>query len=167
MTNTTDLAIKSDNFLKNNPHLYAHKARRKKIALISVKVDAGSHCEEVRIDLRTATLIAGEKRYNVEAPNRLIRKFSEFTWDFLFFAILDFHPVLVAVDVFFLLAGPIYNRRLKKQLRLLSDGEMVLQPGECKKAILGFRRVSKGATQLRLRYRCGGGEQQEITCDIG
>ncbi len=167
LENTTDLSITAKNFLKHNPRLYAHKARRKKIALISITAQAASHIDELRINLRAAKLVVGSKSYDVEAPKRIIRKFSEFTWDFLIFAILDFHPVLVLVDIFFVLSGPLYNRRLKKQLRLLSDDEMALRPGELKKAILGFRGVPKGAAQLQLWYRCGEGDQMMIVCDIG
>ena len=58
MTNTTDLAVKSDDFLKDNRHIYAHKAKRKKIALISVEVHARSHSDELRVDLGAAKLIA-------------------------------------------------------------------------------------------------------------
>ena len=167
LENTTDLRLTAKNFLKHNPRLYAHKARRKKIALINITAQASSHIDELRIDLQTAKLVVGSKRYGVEAPKRIIRKFSEFTWDFLLFAILDFHPVLVLVDIFFVLSGPLYNRRLKKQLRLLSDGEMALKPGEKEKAILGFRAVPKGAAQLYVQYRCGESEPKEKVCDIG
>lgn len=166
MTKATDLTVKSEDFLKGNLHLYAHKAKRKKIALISVTVFSDRHSDEIRIDLRETKLIDGRQSYSVETPARIIRKFSKFTWDFVLFAILDFHPVLVAMDIFFFLTGPIYNRRLKKQLRLLSDGEMVLRPGENKKAILGFQGVSKGTTQLQLWYRCGEGKRQQIECKI-
>ena len=57
-------------------------------------------------------------------PAALIRKFSEFTWDFLLYTLIDFHPVLAVVDISVLLTGPLYNRRLKKQLRGLADSEM-------------------------------------------
>ena len=167
LENATDLSITAKSFLKHNPRLYAHKARRKKFALICITAQASSHIDELRIDLQAAKLVVGSKSYGVEAPKRIIRKFSEFTWDFLIFAILDFHPVLVLVDIFFVLSGPLYNRRLRKQLRLLSDGEMALRPGEQKKAILAFRAVSKGAAQLCVQYRCGESELKEIVCDIG
>ena len=121
---------------------------------------------EIRIELGTAKLRVGEQGYAVESPGLIIRKFSEFTWDFLVYSILVFQPVLVVVDAFFFLSGPLYNRRLRKQLHLLSDSEMVLGRGDCKKAILGFCRVSREAAQLQLSYRRGDGERREITCDI-
>jgi hypothetical protein len=98
----------------------------------------------------------------VETPGVMIRRFSEFTWDFLVYSVLDFQPVLVAVDVLFLLSGPLQNWRLKRQLKLLSDGELVLRSGDCKKAILGFCGVSNGAGQLRLFYRQENGDQRKI-----
>lgn len=163
---SADLTITAKDFLKHNPRLYAHKARRRKIALISITVQATSQIEEVRIDLGAAKLVFGQNSCGVEAPKRIIRKFSGFTWDFLVFAILDFHPLLVLVDIFFVLTGPLYNRRLKKQLRLLSDSQMVLGPGKCERAVLAFRGVPKGAAQLQLRYRCDGETQKLVVCDI-
>ena len=165
MSNAADLVIKCEDHLKDNRHLYAHKARRKKIALIGVEVTNG-HSAQVTMALGASKLVAGGQNHCVETPSVIIRKFSEFTWDFIVFAILEFNPVLVAVDIFFLLTGPLYNRRLRKQLRLLTNAELVLKPGERTKAILGFRRVSKPGTQLQLWYRCGEGEEQEIECDI-
>ena len=159
------VAVKCEDFLRDNPHLYAHKAKRKKIALISV--EAGNRdSTEIRIGLGTAKLRIGEQGYAVESPGLIIRKFSDFTWDFLVYSILVFQPVLVVVDAFFFLTGPLYNRRLRKQLHLLSDGEMVLRPGESMKAILGFRGVSKAPTQLHLLCRGNSGERLEIPCDI-
>jgi hypothetical protein len=166
MTGSTGLEVKCEDFLKDNPHLYAHKAKRKKIALVSVEAAAQGSSEDVTVALGSARLLAAGGSYGVEKPGRIIRRFSEFTWDFLFYLLIDFHPVLALVDVLFLLTGPLYNRRLKKQLRLLSDGEMVLRPGERKTAILGFERVPSGATQLQLWYRHGNGDPQRIECDV-
>ena len=159
------LDVTCEDFLRDNPHLYAHKARRKRIGLISIEA-VNRDAAEIRIDLATASLVVAGHAYGVEPPGLIIRKFSEFTWDFVVYSILDFHPVLVAVDAFFFLTGPLYNRRLKKQLHLLSDSEMILGPGSSKKAILGFRRVSKGTAQLQFSYRRANGERQQMTCDI-
>jgi hypothetical protein len=121
----------------------------------------------IRIELGTAKLVVGGREYGVESPGLIIRKLSEFTWDFVVYSIPDFHPVLVFVDAFLFLTGPLYNRRLKKQLRLLSDGDMTLGPGECKQAILGFRGVTKGPAQFRLIHRRDDGDPRLITYDIG
>ena len=165
MSEAVKLNVKSQDHLNGNKSLYAHKARRKKIALIAIEV-ANGHSEDVRLELGATKLVTGQRSYSAEPPKVIIRKLSEFTWDFLLFAILAFDPVLLALDVFFLLTGPLYNRRLKRQLHSLSDGEMILIPGESKKAILGFRGVSKGTTQLQLWYRCGEGKRQQIECEI-
>jgi len=164
MSNGIRMDITSADFLRNNPHVYALKAKRKKIALISVE-GMNRHSAEIVIPWASSKLIAGDQSYSVETPDVIIRKFSEFTWDFVVYAILDFSPLLAVVDGFFFLTGPLYNRRLRKQLHLLSDGEMVLRPGETKKVILGFRGVTKAPSQLHFSYRCDGGEQQ-IACDI-
>lgn len=165
MKNPVEFDVNCEDFLKDNQHLYALKARRKKIALIIVKV-ANKHSADVRIVLGDSKLIAGGQRYNVETPANIIRKFSEFTWDFLIYMILVFEPVLLAVDLFFFLTGPLYNRRLKRQLHSLADGEMLLGPGECKEALLGFRGVSKGVDQLQMFYSCDNGEMQQVLCAI-
>lgn len=165
MSNAVELDVKCEDFLKDNPHLYAHKAKRKKIALISVEA-VNRDLTELRIELGGAKLHVGEQTYAVESPGVIIRRLSEFTWDFLVYSVLVFQPALVVVDAFLFLSGPLYNRRLRKQLHLLSDGEMILVRGDRKKAILGFCRVSKGAAQLQLAYRRDDGERREITCDI-
>jgi hypothetical protein len=165
MSSTVDLDVACEDFLRDNSHLYAHKAKRKKIALISVEAASRDSCK-IRIELGAAKLVVGNRNYDVESPQLMIRKFSEFTWDFVVYSILDFHPVLVFVDAVLFLSGPLYNRRLKNQLRLLSDGEMVLGRGDRKKAILGFRGVSKGAMQLQLFYRRDDGERRQMTWDL-
>ncbi|MEX0714785.1 MAG: hypothetical protein WD278_20825 [Pirellulales bacterium] len=165
MKNLVDLDVKCEDFLKDNHHFYAHKAGRKKIALISVEV-ANKDSDNVRLMLGASKLIADERSYHVETPALIIRKFSEFTWDFLVYLIIDFHPVLAAVDAFFLLTGPVYNRRLRKQLHLLSDGEILLGPGECKQALVGFRGVSGEASRLELSYCSPDGEQRQLPCAI-
>jgi hypothetical protein len=165
MSNVTDLDLNCADFLKDNRHLYAHKARRKKIALI--RVDAANRgSSQVRIELGAATLVVEGRGHTVESPRVIIRKFSEFTWDFVAYSILDFHPVLVFIDAFFFLTGPLYNRRLKKQLRLLSDSDMVLAASDSREAILGFRGVQKGSAALQFSYRKDGGEPQQMRYDI-
>lgn len=165
MKHPVTLDVTCEDFLKDNRHVYALKARRKKIALICVEA-VNKHSADIHILLGDSILIAGDQTYKVETPSVIIRKFSEFTWDFLLYAILVFQPVLLAVDIFFFLSGPLYNRRLRKQLHSLSDGEMLLKPGECKKALIGFRGVSKGAGQLQLWYCCQDGEKQQARCAI-
>ena len=157
-----ELEVKCEDSLKDNQHVYALKARRKRIALIRVKAE-NKGSDDLRVPLGDAKLTAGGQSYGVESPATLLRKFSEFTWDFLLYAIFSFHPVLVVVDLFLLLTGPLYNRRLRKQLRSLSDGELLLKPGEGKEVLLGFRGVPKGTDQRRLLLYCGrDGERHEI-----
>lgn len=163
MKNSAELDLKCEDFLKDNHHLYAVKARRKKIALITVEA-TNRTSTDVRLMFGDSKLMAGEQSHSVETPAIINRKLSEFTWDFAFYAILDFQPLLAAIDGFFFLTGPLYNRRLKRQLRSLSDGDTILKPGESKKAILGFRNVSKVADRLQLGYRCGESQEQQVEC---
>jgi hypothetical protein len=165
MNHAVELEVKCEDFLRNNPHLYARKAKRKKIALIGVEA-ANRSSADIRIELGASKLVAGDQSYGVESPDVIIRRFSEFTWDFMVYSILDFHPLLAVVDAAFFLSGPLYNRRLRKQLHLLSAAEMVVRPGESKKAILGFRGLSKTPTQLRLLCRLDAGERLEVACVI-
>ena len=167
MANALPLKIVCEDFLRDNRRLYAHKAKRKKIAMIAVEAVCMGDSETVTLDLGAAELVTDKKRYGVEPPDRLIRRFSEFTWDFLFFLIVDFHPVLSLIDLLCLLGGPLYNRRLKRQLRLLSDGEMTLTPGERKKVVLGFRGVRTAVTHLQLTVRHPDGASEQIECPIG
>ncbi|MCH8218962.1 MAG: hypothetical protein IH892_19565 [Planctomycetes bacterium] len=98
MANALPLKIVCEDFLRDNRRLYAHKAKRKKIALIAVEAVCMGDSETVTLDLGAAELVTDKKRHGVEPPDRLIRRFSEFTWDFLFFLIVDFHPVLSLID---------------------------------------------------------------------
>ncbi len=165
MVNATDLELKCVDFLKDNKRLYAHKARRKKISLIQVEV-RNNHRSGIRIQLDDSHLISGNQSLRVEKPSLIIRKFSEFTWDFLLWLILDFHPILSAIDLIFLLCGPLYNGRLKRQLRLLTDGELILKSGETKKILLGFRGLTGEPEQLKLVYDAEGVEKREVVSDI-
>jgi hypothetical protein len=160
-----ELEVRCDDFLKDNRHFYVSKARRKKIALISVQV-VNKSAARAQLFLDASKLIVDDRTYHLERCETVIRKLSEFTWDFLLYLILDFHPVAAAVDICVFLSGPIYNRRLRKQLGSLCDREIFLMPGESKKVQLGFHARSEGPRQLQLPYCCGG-ETRQLQCDIG
>ena len=148
------LGVKCDDLLKDNSHWYALKARRKKIALLRVEV-TNTQSSDVLVRFGSTKLIAGGKTFSTESPAVVLRKFSEFTWDFLVYALLDFHPVKAILDVSLLLFGPLYNRRLKRQLVLLTDADMSLRPGESKTALVAFRGVPPKLEQLTIEFRCG------------
>ena len=159
------LAVSCRDYLKENSHLYAFKARRRKIALIELEA-TNTSAAEIQLLGGSAQLIAGDHRCNVEDPNVIVRKLSEFTWDFLLYSILSFHPVLLIVDLSIFLTGPLYNRRLKNQLQSLSTGEVRLQPGERKRMLLGFRGAPKAADQLQLEFCQPGAKPQTLRCRI-
>ncbi|MGB0581195.1 MAG: hypothetical protein ACPGVU_15970 [Limisphaerales bacterium] len=144
--------VSATDFLKGNPHVYAHKARRKKIALI--KLDLTNDGDgPVEFELGSAKLIAGGNRHDIDAPETLIKKFREFTWGFIIFAILDFHPLLIMCDLLFLIMGPLYNRRLRRQLRDLTNESIHLKAGEKKTVVLGFLTVKQAPEQIQVRHR--------------
>ena len=167
MTNALPLKVVCEDFLQDNHRLYAHKAKRKKIALIAIEAASSSASGTLTLDLGAAELISDKKRHGVEPPEYLVRRFTEFTWDFLLFLVVDFHPILSIIDLLGLLGGRFYNRRLRRQLRLLSDGEMTLGTGERKKVVLGFRGVRGSATHLQLPVRYQDGKSEQVTCPIG
>ena len=166
MDQTNDVIARCEDHLRGNPHVYAHKARRKKIALIRVELrNQGS--DSVRLDLSNAELEAGARFVSVVSPERILRRFSEFTWDFLLFAVLDFHPILIAADLFFLICGPLYNRRLKRQLSELTNSAIELQPGESRTVLLGFEASGEAPTSLKIPMQSDGQGRQLLRSDIG
>ena len=113
------LDVRWDNFLKDNHHWYAIKATKKRIALIRIEV-TNRESSDVQIVLGASKLTAGGNSYDAERPTVVIRKLSEFTWDFLLFSITDlFHPVTALMEGLVFLTGPLYNRRFETATRAL------------------------------------------------
>lgn len=163
--NQSTLEIKCSDFLNDNRHFYAVKAARKKLAIIRIEV-ANRHASDVRLLLGSSKLEAGGKTYDVASPAVVVRKLSEFTWDFLLFAILDVHSVVALIELLVFLGGPLYNRRLRRKLNLLSDGEMLLSPGESKAALVAFRGVRNKLEQMTIACRCGDGEEHQLLIEF-
>ena len=105
-------------------------------------------------------MIAGGKTFAAESPAVVLRKLSEFTWDFLLYPLLGFHPITAIFEMGVFLTGPLYNRRLRRQLALLTDADLSLRPGESKTAIVAFRGVPKGLERLTIIFRDGATEQE-------
>ena len=159
------LAVRCADFLKDNHRAYAHKARRKKIALISVDVTT-RHSSDVRLLIGSTELIAGGNSFPAETRAKVLRKLSAFTWDFLFYLVIDFHPVTAAIEAFVFLTGPIYNWRLRRHLSRLTDADVALRPGEAAQFVLGFRGVSSQPERLDLCVCDGSGERRTIACAV-
>jgi hypothetical protein len=160
MNDGATLEVKCDDVLKDNRYVYAMKARRKKIALVRLEV-TNPQSSDVQVILGSTTLAAAGKTFcGAESPAVIVRKLSEFTWDFLFYWIIAFHPVTAAIEACLFLVGPLYNRRLRRQLALLSDSEIVLRPGESKTAVIAFRGGSKELERLTIVFRFRDVEQQ-------
>ena len=140
--------------LKNNRHVYALKAHRKKIAIIRLHAKNAQRAP-LRIRFTELRLLAGGEQYSAEPGDGVIRKLSEFTWDFLLYLVLDFHPLVALVDLSLFLTGPLYNRRLRKQLNELIADDLLLEPDEEQTFLVGFRGLKKSAAleQLRVGYR--------------
>ncbi len=153
------LGIKCDDVLKDNGYWYAIKARKKKIALVRIEV-TNPQTADVYVRLGSTKLTAAGKTFTAESPAVILRKLSEFTWDFFFYSLFDLHPVTAAIDVGFWLTGPLYNRRLRRQLALLTDGDMTLRPGESKTAVVAFRGVPKELERLTIVFRRGETEEE-------
>lgn len=159
------LELRCVDLLKDNHRAYAHKARRKKIALISVEM-TNRHSSEVRLLIGSSQLIAGGKGFPAEGRATILRKLSAFTWDFLVYLIIDFHPVTAAIEAFLFLTGPIYNWRLRRHLKGLTDSDVSLRPGESTTVVLGFRGVSSPPERLELSVCNAAGEKQLVCCEI-
>ena len=159
MSDRLTLNIKCDDVLKDNGYMYAIKARRKKIALIRIEV-TNPMSTDVQVVLGSTKLTAAGKTFAAESPAVILRKLSEFTWDFFFYWLLDFHPITAAIEVCIGLTGPLYNRRLRRQLALLTDADMSLRPGESKTAIVAFRGVRNELDRLTIVFRCGENEEE-------
>jgi hypothetical protein len=157
------LDIACTDFLAGNQHIYAKNARRKEIAIIRVEAN-NRQTSPARLNLGAAQLFGGGRNWTVENPTILIRKLSEFTWDFLLYSILDFHPITAALETLVFLTGPLYNRRLRRQLRLLSNADLMLGAGETKVALLGFRAVSQIPDRLTMPVFSDNVEQQLECC---
>lgn len=162
---STTLDVKCDNFLKDNPCVYAIKAARKKIAIVRVEL-TNRQSTDVLLVLGSSKLTAGGTSYKVEKPAVVLRKLREFTWDFLLFPIIDFHPVTAVIELFFFLVGPLYNRRLKRQLSLLSDADMLLSPGETRTALLAFRGIRNNLESLTIPVRYSNGDEKQLQIAI-
>jgi hypothetical protein len=159
MSDRMTLGIKCVDLLKDNHYLYAHKARKKKISLVRIEV-TNPLSADVQVRLGTTKLTAAGKTFAAESPAVILRKLSEFTWDFFFYFLLDFHPITAAIEVCIGLTGPLYNRRLRRQLALLTDADLSLRPGESKTTIVAFRGVPKEMERLTIVFRCGETEEE-------
>ena len=161
MSDRLTLGIQCDDVLKDNGCLYAIKARRKKIALVRVEV-TNPLPTDVHVRLGLSKLTAAGKTFAAESPAVIVRKLSEFTWDFFLYPLLEFSPITAAFEICVALTGPLYNRRLRRQLALLSDADMTLRPGESKTAMVAFRGAAKQLERLTIVIRCGDAEEEML-----
>jgi hypothetical protein len=150
--------VKCSDFLARNDHLYARKARRKKIALIRIDVTNGDALPVV-VRLASASLTADGRTYHPEDATLIVRKFGEFTWDFLLYSLIDFHPVTAVLDMAVFLSGPLYKRRLRRQLKMLTNADLPVPPGASKTAVLAFRGVAQKPEKLTMFLGVNGDER--------
>jgi hypothetical protein len=165
LTHAIAVDVRSADFLKDNHRAYAHKARRKKIALVSVEV-TNRHSSDARLLIGSSQLIAGGQAFPAESRRLILRKLSAFTWDFLVYLIVDFHPVTAAIEAFLFLTGPIYNWRLRRDLKRLTDADVPLTPGQSVQFVLGFRGVRSKPERLDLSVGDDRGESRVVSCEV-
>jgi hypothetical protein len=166
----SELRATSADYLENNRHVYALKARRKRIAMITVTA-TNIASFPIRLLFEPTRLHASGREICPERAEHIIRKLSEFTWDFFLYLVIDFHPILALVDIAFLLAGPIYNRRLRKQLNAVAADDLLLQPNEERTFLLAFAGVPKSPRldHLELHYSAHNGRVEStsfVECPI-
>jgi hypothetical protein len=151
--------VKCSDFLDGNEHLYARKALRKKIAMVRVEA-TNNGSSAARLRLGSSTVTADGKKVSADVPAVIIRKLGEFTWDFLLYAIIDFHPVTAVFDLTLFLTGPFYQRRLRRQLAMLTNEDLLLSPGESKTVIVAFRGVATSPAKLTTVILVGDTEKE-------
>jgi hypothetical protein len=156
--------VTCSDFLHGNERVYARKARRKKIAIVRVEA-TNRGAVAARLRLGSSTLVAGGTSHAVEDPATIIRKLREFTWDFLAYSIIDFHPVTAALDGVLFVSGPIYNRLLRRRLAKLTNADLVLAPGKSEIALVAFRGVRGAPEVLKTTLRAGD-EEIVLQCAV-
>ena len=159
------VVLRCSDMLRDARAFHLAKARWKRFALIRCTVDNHGPAA-LTVHAGGSTLVAGGAEYPTEPRDIVIRKCSEFTWDFLAYLILDFGLVTAVLDIFFLLAGPLTNRRLRKKLAPIAEGDATVAPGGRWEGILAFHKVPRGKGTVVLRYTPRGEGERTIRTTI-
>ncbi|MBI4583889.1 MAG: hypothetical protein HY717_07680 [Planctomycetes bacterium] len=150
------LLLSSLDFLKDGAPWYARRAGRKKIALI--KLDAkNTSTSPITVDFARARLSLGEKSYEAEKRDTIIGKLSTFQWEFLFYWILHFSVIELAIELLLFFAGTLFNKSLRNRLSSILDQQVILQSGERLQGLVAFRKVaSVSAAKLEIPWSVDG-----------
>lgn len=185
------LEIVCRDFLKDNNHSYARDAADRRITLVEVRATnqcpfemrlmlGSSRLTSIEDDRQVVTSALGSSVLLQELlsgwgwPRRRVA--SEAMWGVLvaanaiiFWAAhgvepdrwVALWPFLLFVPLLFSL-GPLYNYRLRRQLASLSNGDLLLMPGESKTALIAFRDAATLFDHLLIPLRRGDAEPESI-----
>ena len=150
------LLFSASDFLKDDARWYARRARRKKIALIQLDAE-NTTASPITVDFARAKLSVGERSYAAEKQATIVSKLSTFQWDFLFYWILHFSVIELAIELSLFFAGTLFNRSLRKQLSSLLDRQLTLRPGERLRGLVAFEKAaSVDAAKLEIPWSVDG-----------
>lgn len=138
------LLLHCSDFLQGNRGWYAPRARRRKIRLVKLTA-ANIGGAAITVDFTGATLQADGQTHPSVEGEAIARELSEFNWDFLFYWILHFSLLELALDLAIFLTGSLFNRSLRKHLAQVLHRKAVLKPGESVEGLLAFRKVARRA----------------------
>jgi hypothetical protein len=160
------VVLRCADMLRDARALHLAKARWKRYALIRCALENAGPAE-VAIHAGRSTLEAGGSEYSTEPRDVVIRRCSEFTWDFLAYLILDFGWITGIFDLLCLATGRLFNRRLRKKLASIADGDAAVAPGGRWEGILAFQKVPRGGKgTVVLRYTPRGEGERTIRATL-
>ena len=156
----------ASSFLEREKPWYAGRARRKKIALVRFEArNAGKSA--VVLDLSRARLSVDGRRFERETRDAVISRLSTFQWDFLFYWILHFSLIELAIELAVFFAGAWFNRSLRKQLGSILDAEVTIGPGERLEGLVAFRGAARlERTELEAAWSMGGERVEWARCAV-
>ena len=109
------------------------------------------------MDFGRARLSVARRSYEPEKRDTIIGKLSTFQWDFLFYWILHFSIVELAIELSLFFAGTLFNRSLRKQLGSIFDRQVTMQSGERLQGLVAFRKVaSVDGAELEIPWTVDG-----------
>jgi hypothetical protein len=159
------VVLRCADMLRDSKALHLAKVKWKRYALIRCLLENTGQ-SEATIHAGASTLEAGGSEHSPEPRDVVFRKCSEFTWDFLAYLILDFGWVTGVIDLLFLATGPLFNRRLRRKLASIADGDAAVAPGGRWEGILAFRKVPRGKGTVVLRYTPRGEGERTIRATL-
>ncbi len=146
----------ASDFLGDGRQWFAPRARRKKIALIRLAArNDGS--APITVDFAQSRFSVSGQHHEAESRDTITGRLSTFQWDFLFYWILHFSIIELAIELSLFLAGTLFNRSLRKRLSSILDRQLTMQPGERLQGLVAFRKVvSVDGAELEIPWSVDG-----------